>query len=103
MTNEQFYEFCQANRELRIERTANGKSLSCHQLSRIQNRNFNIAVQLGNWADQDGTGICFDSSTGFTLPNGATRSPDASWIKLECWNALTKEQKRHLHPFELRD
>jgi len=46
------------------------------------NRNFNIAVQLGNWADQDGTGICFDSSTGFTLPNGATRSPDASWIKL---------------------
>jgi len=57
------------------------------------NRNFNIAVQLGNWADiQEGTGICFDSSTGFTLPNGATRSPDASWIKLvlECLNRGTK-------------
>jgi len=74
------------NRELRIERTANGKLSSCHhQPSDTGNRNFNIAL-LGNWADIEGTGICFDSSTGFTLPNGATRSPDASWIKLSAGN-----------------
>lgn len=99
MTNEQFYEFCQANRELRIERTANGEVVIMPPtFSDTGNRNFNIAVQLGNWADQEGTGICFDSSTGFTLPNGATRSPDASWMKLERWNALTDEQKASFAP-----
>ena len=99
MTNEQFYEFCQANRELRIERTANGEVVIMPpSFSDTGNRNFNIAVQLGNWADQEGTGLCFDSSTGFTLPNGATRSPDASWIKLERWNALTDEQKASFAP-----
>jgi len=88
MTNEQFYEFCQA-----IERTANGKSLSCHQDT--GNRNFNIAVQLGNWADQDGTGICFDSSSHCPTELRDRRILD----QIECWNVLTKEQKRHLHPF----
>jgi len=83
MTNEQFYEFCQA-RELRIERTLMG---SCHHATSLLGyRKSQLQhCQLGNWADiEDGTGICFDSSTGFTLPNGATRSPDASWIK---WSA----------------
>ncbi len=47
------------------------------------NRNFNLAVQIGMWAEQDGTGLDFDSSTGFILPNGATRSSDAAWIRLE--------------------
>lgn len=51
-----------------------------------------------SWADQDGTGLGFDSSAGFTLPNGATRSPDASWIRLERWNALTEEQKASFAP-----
>jgi len=82
MTNEQFYEFCQANRELRSSAQLMGSRYHATSFLGYRNRNFNIAVQLGNWADQDGTGICFDSSTGFTLPNGATRSPDASWIKL---------------------
>ncbi len=49
-------------------------------------------------AELDGTGESFDSSAGFTLPNGATRSPDASWIKLERWNALTEEQKASFAP-----
>ncbi|MHC5730604.1 MAG: Uma2 family endonuclease, partial [Nostoc sp.] len=87
MTNEQFYEFCQANGHLQIERTANGEVIIMPPaFSDTGNRNFNIAAQLGNWTEQDGTGIGFDSSTGFTLPNGAMRSPDASWIELERWN-----------------
>jgi Uma2 family endonuclease len=99
MSVEQFYELCQANRDLRIERTASGEVIIMPPaFSDTGNRNFKIALQLGNWAEQDGTGETFDSSAGFTLPNGATRSPDASWIKLERWNALTEEQKASFAP-----
>ncbi|MGV0024594.1 Uma2 family endonuclease [Phormidesmis priestleyi] len=98
-THEQFYEFCQANPDLRIERTAQGEVIIMSPtFSDTGNRNFNLAVELGIWTKQDGTGIGFDSSTGFTLPNGATRSPDASWIKLDRWNALTDEQKASFAP-----
>jgi Uma2 family endonuclease len=99
MTQEQFYEFCVANRDLRIERTASGEVVIMPPaFSDTGNRNIKIAQQLANWTDQDGTGESFDSSAGFTLPNGATRSPDASWIKLERWNALTEEQKSSFAP-----
>lgn len=99
MTNEQFYEFCQANGDLRIERTANGEVIIMPPaFSDTGNRNFNIAAQLGYWTEQDGTGIGFDSSTGFTQPNGAMRFPDASWIELERWNALTDAQKASFAP-----
>ena len=99
MTDEQFYEFCQANRELQIERTARGEVIIMPPaFSDTGNRNFNITVQLGIWTEKDGKGIGFDSSAGFTLPNGATRSPDASWIELERWNALTEEQKASFAP-----
>ena len=99
MTNEQFYEFCQANGDLRIERTANGEVIIMPPaFSDTGNRNFNIAAQLGYWTEQDSTGIGFDSSTGFTLPNGAMRSLDASWIELERWNALTDAQKASFAP-----
>ena len=99
MAKDQFYEFCQANSNLRIERTANGEVVIMPPaFSDTGNRNFKLAVQLGNWAKQDGTGEPFDSSTGFTLPSGAIRSPDASWVKLERWNALTEEQKASFAP-----
>jgi Uma2 family endonuclease len=99
MTEEQFYEFCLANRDLRIERTASGEVIVMPPaFSDTGNRNFNIAAQLWNWSELDGTGLGFDSSAGFTLPNGATRSPDASWIKLERWNTLTEKQKASFAP-----
>lgn len=99
MTTEQFYQFCQLNRDLRIERTANGEVVVMPPaFSDTGNRNGKIAQQLGNWADRDATGETFDSSTGFTLPNGAIRSPDVSWIKLERWNALTEQQKASFSP-----
>ena len=96
---EQFYEFCLANRDLRIERTASGEVIIMPPaFSDTGNRNMKIAQQVANWAEQDGTGEVFDSSAGFTLPNGATRSPDASWIKLERWDALSEEQKASFAP-----
>jgi Uma2 family endonuclease len=99
MNDEQFYAFCQTNPELRIERTASGEVIVMSPaFSDTGNRNFKAALQLGIWAEQDGTGEGFDSSTGFTLPNGATRSPDAAWIRQDRWNALTPEQQAAFAP-----
>ncbi|NJM75175.1 MAG: Uma2 family endonuclease [Acaryochloridaceae cyanobacterium RU_4_10] len=99
MTTAEFYEFCLANRDLRIERTASGEVIIMSPaFADTGNRNMKIAHQVANWAEQDGTGEAFDSSAGFTLPNGATRSPDASWIRSERWNALTEEQKASFAP-----
>lgn len=99
MTDEQFFEFCQINRDLRIERNQFGEiSIMPPTGSETGNRNFNMAGQLYIWTEQDGTGICFDSSTGFKLSTGAERSPDASWIKLERWDSLTSEQKQKFAP-----
>jgi Uma2 family endonuclease len=99
MTDEQFFEFCQVNRDLRIECNQFGAiSIMPPTGSETGNREFNIAVQLGIWTEKDGTGIAFSSSTGFTLSTGAKRSPDASWMKLERWNALSAEQKQRFAP-----
>jgi Uma2 family endonuclease len=61
-------------------------------------RNADLTAQLGTWSKTDGTGTAFDSSTGFTLPDGSVLSPDASWIRNERWNALTQEQKEEGFP-----
>jgi Uma2 family endonuclease len=99
ITREQFYEFCRANRDLRIEQTATGEVIIMPPtFSDTGNRSGKAFQQLANWADQDGTGETFDSSTGFTLPNGATRSPDASWIQQKRWDALTEEEKASFAP-----
>ena len=95
MSLEDFYDFCEENRDLRIERTKEGNVIIMPPAySETGRKNFNLAVDFGIWARQDKTGIGFDSSTGFTLPNGATRSPDVSWIRLERWNALPKEKRK---------
>ena len=99
LTDDEFFELCQINRDLRIERTATGELLVMPPTgSDTGNRNARLIVQLGIWAERDGTGIYFDSSTGFTLPNGAEISPDAAWVKLERWNALTPEQQKKFAP-----
>jgi Uma2 family endonuclease len=99
MTEQQFYEFCLANQDLRIERTADGEVIIMPPaFSDTGNRNFNIATQLGIWSGQNDIGIGFDSSSGFTLPNGAMRSPDAAWIRLERWQALSEQQKSSFAP-----
>ena len=99
MTVQEFYQFCLANQDLRIERTANGEVIIMPPaFSDTGNRNVKISQQLANWSDQYGSGESFDSTAGFTLPNGATRSPDAAWIRLERWNALSDEQKASFAP-----
>ncbi|MEG4630043.1 Uma2 family endonuclease [Microcoleus sp. AR_TQ3_B6] len=99
MTDEQFFAFCQQNRDYRIERNATGEiTIMPPTGSETGNRNFDLIVQLGIWTRQNGTGIGFDSSAGFTLPNGAMKSSDAAWIKLEKWHTLTPEQQQKFAP-----
>jgi Uma2 family endonuclease len=99
MTDEQFFEFCQINRELRIERTAHGELVIMSPTgSETGERNFSLIVQLGIWVERDGTGVGFDSSSGFTLPNGAVRSPDAAWIKKSRWEAISSEERQKFAP-----
>lgn len=99
ITDEQFYQLCAANRELKLERTAKGDLIIMPPTGGTTgNRNFKLAQQLANWADTDGTGIGFDSSTCFQLPKGGDRSPDAAWIPLAKWEALTPEQQEKFPP-----
>ncbi len=98
-TDEQFFAFCQVNRDLRIERNRHGEiSIMSPTGSETGNRNFSIAGQLYVWAEKDGTGIGFDSSTGFKLSTGAERSPDISWISQTRWNQLPVEQQNGFAP-----
>ncbi len=99
MSYSEFYEFCRTNPELRIERNADGEVIVMPPaFSDTGNRNVNISAQVFNWAEQSGMGIVFDSSTGFTLPNGATRSPDTAWIQTERWTALSSEEQASFAP-----
>jgi Uma2 family endonuclease len=95
LSNEQFYQLCTDNRNLRFERNKEGDLVIMSPTGgETGNRNIEIAYQLQAWSRQSQLGIAFDSSTGFILPNGATRSPDASWIPLSKWNNLTQEQRQ---------
>ncbi|MGE0680938.1 MAG: Uma2 family endonuclease [Candidatus Binatia bacterium] len=99
LTEEQFMVLCQENPELRLELTAQGKLIIMPPVGSEEGwRSGRVFYSLTAWTDQDGTGLSFDSSSGFTLPNGAIRSPNASWIRREQWDALTKTQRVKFAP-----
>lgn len=99
LSDEQFFQLCQDNRDVRLERNANGTLLIMPPTGgETGHRNARLVQQLLNWTDTNELGIAFDSSTGFKLPNGASRSPDAAWILWERWNALTPQQKQRFIP-----
>lgn len=93
------FAFCAANRDLRIERNANGDlEIMPPTGAETGNRNAELTLDFGTWARQDGRGLVFDSSTGFLLPNGAMRSPDLAWVLRERLAPLSAEQKRKFLP-----
>ena len=97
LTDEQFFQLCQNNRDLRLERTAEGELIIRPPTGwKSGNQNSRLTQRLGNWTEADGTGLAFDSSTGFKLPNGANRSPDASWVRKERLEALNPDPSRFL-------
>jgi Uma2 family endonuclease len=99
LTDEQFFLLCRDNPELRFELTAQkGLIIMPPTGSRTGWRNSELNYQLVQWAKADGTGLTFDSSTGFTLPNGAKRSPDGAWVRRERWEALSEEEQDEFAP-----
>ncbi|HEX8566567.1 MAG TPA: Uma2 family endonuclease [Pyrinomonadaceae bacterium] len=99
ISDDDFFAFCRQNDELRIEMTKEGDVIIMPPTtSETGRKNFNLTAQVAIWSRHDGTGEGFDSSTGFTLPNGAKRSPDVSWIRRERWNGLTDAQKNKFAP-----
>ncbi|MEZ2232745.1 Uma2 family endonuclease [Microcoleus sp.] len=99
VTDEQFQQIAAVNRDLRLERTATGELIIMAPTgSETGNRNLDIEGQLWLWNRQTKLGVAFNSSSGFKLPNGADRSPDASWVKLERWQTLTPKEREGFAP-----
>jgi Uma2 family endonuclease len=99
ISDRQFFELCQLNRDLRIERTSQGELVIMPPAGGETGRmNFELTALFGHWVHADGTGVGFDSSTGFALPNGSKRSPDLAWVKRSRWEALTQEQREEFPP-----
>ena len=99
LSDDQLYEFAQINRDLRIERNAQGELIIMPPTGgETGQRNAEITMQLRLWAKRDGSGATFDSSAGFRLPNGAVRSPDASWVKKSRLAGVSDEEKKKFIP-----
>jgi Uma2 family endonuclease len=99
LTDEAFYELCRSNPDVKFERTATGELVIMPPTGgETGDRNRRLTQRLGNWTDEDNSGISFDSSTCFKLPNGSERSPDAAWVTLARWEALTPDQRRRFPP-----
>ncbi len=98
-TDDEFEQIVAFNQELRLELTAQGELIIMSPTGgETGNLNFDLTGQIWFWNRKNNLGKAFDSSTGFKLPNGATRSPDASWILLERWEELTPQQRKKYLP-----
>jgi Uma2 family endonuclease len=99
LSDDQFYELCRANPDLRIERSATGELIFMPPTGgETGKRNAKLITRFVIWNEDTRLGEVFDSSTCFKLPNGADRSPDVAWVMQERWNALTPEQKEKFPP-----
>ena len=99
LTREQFYQLCEENPDLKLERNAQGELIIMPPTGGETGRsNVNLILQVASWNEQNRLGEVFDSSTGFTLPSSSDRSPDVSWVEKSRWDALTKEQKEKFLP-----
>ena len=99
LSHDQFERIAIANPALRLELTAEGSLITMPPTgSESGNHNAEIASDLVIWNRRHKLGKCFDSSTGFRLPNGAVRSPDVSWVSRDRWEALTPQQRRGFAP-----
>lgn len=99
VNDQEFEQICQANRDLRLERSLRGELIIMAPTGgETGERNSSLNGQLWLWNFQAKLGVVFDSSTGFKLPNGAIRSPDVAWLRTERWQALSAEQRRKYIP-----
>ncbi|MBF2078830.1 MAG: Uma2 family endonuclease [Synechococcales cyanobacterium T60_A2020_003] len=99
LTDDQFFQLCQTHQDLKFERSASGELVIMAPTGgNTGKRNVKLTTQLDIWNTQTQMGEVFDSSTGFILPSGANRSPDASWVRRDRWDALTPEQQERFVP-----
>ena len=99
LTDDEYFELCRANGDWRIERTSQGEIIVMPPTGGRTGRiNFEFAGLFREWVHRDGTGVAFDSSTEFRLPNRAARSPDLSWLRRERWEGLTREEQDKFPP-----
>jgi Uma2 family endonuclease len=99
MSEEEFFQFCQMNDTLEFERDSQGNIILMSPTGSFSgNFNLKVSMEVGIWNKENGLGEVFDSSTGFTLPNGAVRSPDVSWVRQERWDMLSQDQKETFAP-----
>ena len=99
LSEKEFAAFCEQNREVRIERTRTGElEIMAPVKGYAGNHEAEVVMQLGIWARRDGSGVFFGPSAGFTLPNGAMRAPDASWISKARLAELTLEDEDSFMP-----
>ena len=99
VSDEEFAELCRLNPELQLERTSEGDLVIISPTGgRTGRRNAKLNARVTTWTEQDGTGQAFDSSTLFTLPNTAKRSPDVAWVRNERWNALSPQEQEQFPP-----
>ena len=98
-TDDELFEFCVANKELRIERDKNGQIIVMPPTGSLSSsHNLTVASLLWNWNQRSGLGVAFDSSGGFRLPNSAMRAPDAAWVSKERWEQLSPEEQEKFAP-----
>jgi len=99
LSPDEYFDFCMANRDLHLEQLETGEILIMSPTGgESSDRNSEITMQLRVWAKKDGSGKAFDSSIEFRLPKGSARSPDASWVKLTRWNALSQSERKKFPP-----
>lgn len=98
-SDDELFDFCSVHEELQIEQDANGDIIVMPPTGGYTGRrNYQLGYRFGLWAEPDGSGVTFDSSTGFRLPNGAMRSPDLAWVRRERWEALSDGQRAKFIP-----
>ncbi|MBC8142966.1 MAG: Uma2 family endonuclease [Armatimonadetes bacterium] len=98
-TDDEFFDLCRINKKWRMEQNADGEVVIMEPAGwEGSTMNTEITRQTANWSETDGTGEVAESSAGFKLPNGATRSPDASWVKQSRTDLLTDEQRTKFLP-----
>jgi Uma2 family endonuclease len=99
LSDDDFFQLCQDNRDLRLERSTQGEVLIMPPTGgETGRRSLRIAGQLDAWTEANGSGVAFDSSTGFVLPSGAIRSPDAAWMTRERWESIPSTARDHFVP-----
>jgi Uma2 family endonuclease len=99
LSDDEFFEFCQQNRDLKLERDEHGQIIiGMPTGSKTGKINAILSLEVGIWNRQSKLGEVFDSSTGFTLQNSAVRSPDVSWVSTSLWNSIEEKDKEKFAP-----